>query len=442
MITEKGRNLCQSIMAPSTKKPNKTKVTNYIKHNPYSRRWCCNCHCTNVKPSYHQNIDVDELIWQLSNIQKHNQVTRRTWPISRGRMQRERNVHYRNLSLSPYERDSISRVSSESGTPSPENLTEPTDVASSSSVTPNFTNDDDFSHSYVENIGSQCSINTSRALLNKKSIVQIINNYIKAGIEEGKRQAKMYIRKALRFGVKSGYLIPADPQGQVLKISPTLANQRKIETQLRKKIRQTNRKVNDNTLQLVQRKTRKNTLPRIVKNNVESSVNKKPKRKYFKPKYQGLRKKDKKSMIQNSDEDIIDNKKNKNKLKRRGRPNKKIRTGRVEKRRNKEKRVSKRSTKKRRNNSKLISKNEENLLNENSIVNDDNNLDNEEKCLNVDEVNEIKDDDSKEFIGCSSSFSKHHLTDRENETRNVHTDEGEKCGNNEDQVDDSVLKRN
>lgn len=38
----------------------------------------------------------------------------------------------------------------------------------------------------------------------------------------GKRQAKMYIRKALSFGVKSGYLIPADPQGSVLRVCPTL----------------------------------------------------------------------------------------------------------------------------------------------------------------------------------------------------------------------------
>lgn len=38
----------------------------------------------------------------------------------------------------------------------------------------------------------------------------------------GKRQAKKYIRKALSFGVKSGYLIPDDPQGNVLRVCPTL----------------------------------------------------------------------------------------------------------------------------------------------------------------------------------------------------------------------------
>ncbi|XP_014612888.1 PREDICTED: uncharacterized protein LOC106791620, partial [Polistes canadensis] len=297
-------------MAPSTKKLNERKVTKYIKQHPYSRGWCCNCHCTGVRSNYRQYIDVDELIWKLLNIQKHNQVTRRTWPLSRRRMPRERNVHYRNLSLSPYERDSISRVSSESGTPSLENLTEPTDVSSGCSATPYFANDD-FTNSYLENIGQQCSIDTNRALFKKRSIVQIINNYIKAGIEEGKRQAKIYIRKALRFGVKSGYLIPTDPQGQVLQISPTLANPRQIETQLRKKKRHI-RRINDNNgLELVQRKMiRKNTLSRNVKNSDESS-NRKPKRKDLKPKRQGIRKNEEKSKRNNSDKDLTDKKKDK-----------------------------------------------------------------------------------------------------------------------------------
>lgn len=38
----------------------------------------------------------------------------------------------------------------------------------------------------------------------------------------GKRQAKKYIRKALSFGVRSGYLIPTDRQGNVLRVCPTL----------------------------------------------------------------------------------------------------------------------------------------------------------------------------------------------------------------------------
>lgn len=38
----------------------------------------------------------------------------------------------------------------------------------------------------------------------------------------GKRRAKKYILKALSFGVRSGYLIPADPQGNVLRVCSTL----------------------------------------------------------------------------------------------------------------------------------------------------------------------------------------------------------------------------
>lgn len=41
----------------------------------------------------------------------------------------------------------------------------------------------------------------------------------------GKRQAKKYIRKALSFGVRSGYLIPTDRQGNVLRVCSTLDTQ-------------------------------------------------------------------------------------------------------------------------------------------------------------------------------------------------------------------------
>lgn len=41
----------------------------------------------------------------------------------------------------------------------------------------------------------------------------------------GKRQAKKYICKALSFGVRSGYLIPTDRQGNMLRVCPTLDTQ-------------------------------------------------------------------------------------------------------------------------------------------------------------------------------------------------------------------------
>lgn len=43
----------------------------------------------------------------------------------------------------------------------------------------------------------------------------------------GKRQAKKYIRKTLSFGVRSGYLIPADARGSVLRVCPTLEGSRR-----------------------------------------------------------------------------------------------------------------------------------------------------------------------------------------------------------------------
>lgn len=84
-------------------------------------------------------------------------------------MQRERSERY--LRLSPFESvSSLSRATSESVAGTLENLTEAMDAASSDS--------------YVESIGPR-SLDANGALLNKRSILQVINNYIKAGIEEG-----------------------------------------------------------------------------------------------------------------------------------------------------------------------------------------------------------------------------------------------------------------
>jgi len=57
----------------------------------------------------------------------------------------------------------------------------------------------------------------------------------------GKRQAKKYIRKALSFGVRSGYLIPTDRQGNMLRVCPTLDTQswnwRRADTESRQRRR-------------------------------------------------------------------------------------------------------------------------------------------------------------------------------------------------------------
>ncbi|KAF7386511.1 hypothetical protein HZH68_013643 [Vespula germanica] len=389
-------------MAPSTKKPKERKVAEHAKRNPYSRQWCCDCHCTDARSRLREEIDVQELIWKLLNITKHNQgraKERATWPLSRRRMQRERSERY--LRMSPFESVSISRASSESEAATLENLREATDAASS--------------NSFVESIGPR-SVDASRTLLNKRSILQVINNYIKAGIEEGKRQAKIYIRKALWFGVKSGYLIPADSQGQVLKVSPTLANStRRIGRELRRK-RLRARKLDDNDLETVQRKTRRNSFSRYTKKSREESTDSAVSRRNV----QKSKRKRNVARLPKSDKD-----------KPGRRPRKETRTGRIEKR---AERFSKESLKERRTISKSASKG--NVRNDLDL-NDRNCSENEEKRQNKREVKEVR----SEFMGCP--IPKHRtflLTDRESESRDK-AEEGEKRGNNEDQLDDSVLKR-
>lgn len=82
----------------------------------------------------------------------------------------------------------------------------------------------------------------------------------------------MYIRKALCFGVKSGYLIPADSQGEVLKLSPTLTNSRRIGRKLRKR-RLRARKLDDGVVKTVRRTTQKrNSFSRYLKRSRDESI--------------------------------------------------------------------------------------------------------------------------------------------------------------------------
>lgn len=57
------------------------------------------------------------------------------------------------------------------------------------------------------------------------------------GAVAGKRQAKKYIRKALSFGVGSGYLTPTDARGNVLRVCPTLVSSRTSDVESRRKRR-------------------------------------------------------------------------------------------------------------------------------------------------------------------------------------------------------------
>ncbi|XP_032682393.1 nipped-B-like protein [Odontomachus brunneus] len=123
----------------------------------------------------------------------------------------------------------------ESRPTSVESLTEVTDAANSSA--PTSSANSSVSNISMEPITLANSLNNARALFKKKSLVQLINSYIKAGIEEGKRQAKKYIRKALSFGVRSGYLTPADARGNVLRVCPTLVSSRTSDVESRRKRR-------------------------------------------------------------------------------------------------------------------------------------------------------------------------------------------------------------
>lgn len=71
----------------------------------------------------------------------------------------------------------------ESRPTSVESLTEAMDAANSSA--PASSADSSVSNVSVEPITLANSLNSARALFRKKSLVQLINNYIKAGIEEG-----------------------------------------------------------------------------------------------------------------------------------------------------------------------------------------------------------------------------------------------------------------
>ncbi|KMQ96538.1 serine arginine-rich splicing factor 4-like isoform x1 protein [Lasius niger] len=147
----------------------------------------------------------------------------------RFRTPRRRIQKYHERQRLPYEvvdrRDSpesvqVPEYAMESRPTSIESLTESMDAANNSA--PTSSANSSVSNISMKPIALANSLNSARALFRKKSLVQLINNYIKAGIEEGKRQAKKYIRKALSFGVRSGYLIPTDRQGNVLHVCPTL----------------------------------------------------------------------------------------------------------------------------------------------------------------------------------------------------------------------------
>lgn len=71
----------------------------------------------------------------------------------------------------------------ESGPSSIDSLTEATDAVNSSA--PSSSGNSSVSNVSMEPIKLANSLNSAKALFRKRSLVQLINNYIKAGIEEG-----------------------------------------------------------------------------------------------------------------------------------------------------------------------------------------------------------------------------------------------------------------
>ncbi|XP_033339689.2 uncharacterized protein LOC117228113 [Megalopta genalis] len=194
-----------------------------------------------------QSIAVPELVYRLLNTDKHNQGMisnqRGVKPSKDRALYREIIRKYQDLGelsddTSFVHESSVSASGTEytkSGATSMENMSRVMEVGNSSWAS--GSGNSSVSNISIEPITFSNSIDNTRALLKKKSLVQIINNYIKAGIEEGKRYAKRYIRKALSFGVKSGYLIPTDPQGQIIRVAPTLVESRRSDPESRRRRR-------------------------------------------------------------------------------------------------------------------------------------------------------------------------------------------------------------
>ncbi|TGZ52284.1 Uncharacterized protein DBV15_09240 [Temnothorax longispinosus] len=239
------------------RRPAKKRVTRRISH-PDTRSRVKPARRKRASTPYRRQpcntISIPQLVYELLTIDKYNQEKKR-FPSperveTRSKRQRMQNSHeQQRLSYEAVDhRDDsesvhIPEYTTESRPTSIDSLTEATDAANSSA--PTSSANSSVSNVSMEPIKLANSLNNAKALFRKRSLVQLINSYIKAGIEEGKRHAKKYIRKALSFGVRSGYLIPADPQGNVLRVCPTLDTQswswRSTDTESRQRRRNARR---------------------------------------------------------------------------------------------------------------------------------------------------------------------------------------------------------
>ncbi|KYN21611.1 PREDICTED: putative uncharacterized protein DDB_G0285119 [Trachymyrmex cornetzi] len=242
--------------------------------------------CKHANPLYQQqlydSINIPQLVYQLLTIDKHNHDARR-FPSPKQfetHCRRMQNSHERQrLSYKAVdhcngsESVQMPEYTIESRPTSTDNLTEATDATNSS--VPTSSANSSVSNVSMERNALTNSLNSAKALFRKRSLIQLINNYIKAGVEEGKRQAKKYICKALSFGVRSGYLIPTDRQGNILRVCPTLDiqswNWRRADVESRQR-RRIARRGKTSLTTIAERKAMRRGIPRdeFLYNNMDN----------------------------------------------------------------------------------------------------------------------------------------------------------------------------
>ncbi|KAG7202904.1 hypothetical protein KM043_010046 [Ampulex compressa] len=266
-------------MAPSRRKTRGQLEQEGIMESRYSRRPRPKRPDVRRRAQAYRPIDVPGLVYELLSIDKHNQELKAGgFPVQRRKyqsgMRTSRNYQrfpyeisrHRERSESTEERD----YTMESGFTSAQDLTETMNTTGTSRIVSSESSSE--SNVSLEPTVPLNSIATTCAILKKKSLMQIINSYIEAGIEEGKRQAKNYIRRALSVGVKSGYLTRADPLGRVFHVCPTLASPRRADEESRRR-RRALRKGEESPTVVNRKRLRRRSSTSIAEKKPRSAIN-------------------------------------------------------------------------------------------------------------------------------------------------------------------------
>ncbi|XP_018396336.1 PREDICTED: uncharacterized protein LOC108774679 [Cyphomyrmex costatus] len=233
---------------------------------------CKHANTLNQRQLY-DSISIPQLVYELLTIDKHNHDARRFSSPKRFETHCRKTQNSDERQKLSYEavdhcNDSESVQMPEytmvSRPTSIDSLTEATDAANSSA--PTSSTNSSVSNGSMEPNTLANSLNSAKALFRKRSLIQLINSYIKAGVEEGKRQARKYICKALSFGVRSGYLIPTNRQGNMLRVCSTLDTQswnwRRTDIESRRRRRIARRGKTSNLTTIAERKAMRRGIPR------------------------------------------------------------------------------------------------------------------------------------------------------------------------------------